>query len=92
MHIFDNKEVTLATSENGLPSLWSNNRNLVNLAVSYFDVMWSKAQKMPHTQLEQKRDTYAKAQHRNSRKRQRITTQQSLPRVQAAFQPLNKGL
>jgi sugar-specific transcriptional regulator TrmB len=48
MHIFDNREVTLATSENGLPSLWSNNRNLVNLAASYFNEIWSKAQEAPN--------------------------------------------
>jgi sugar-specific transcriptional regulator TrmB len=77
MHIFDNKEVTLATSESGLPSLWSNNRNLVKLAASYFDEMWSKAQETPHPKLEQKRDTHAKAQHRNIRRRQSLNTQQS---------------
>jgi sugar-specific transcriptional regulator TrmB len=55
MHIFDNKEVTLATSENGLPSLWSNNRNLVNLAASYFDEMWSKAQEAPNPEQKQSR-------------------------------------
>jgi len=73
MHIFDNKEVTLATSKNGLPSLWSNNRNLVNLAANYFDEMWSKAQEAPNP--EQKRDTHAKAQYRTSRRLQTIKTQ-----------------
>jgi hypothetical protein len=73
MHIFDNKELTLATSENGLPSLWSNNCNLVNLAASYFDEMWSKAQEAPNP--EQKRDTHAKAQYRTSRRLQTIKTQ-----------------
>jgi sugar-specific transcriptional regulator TrmB len=53
MHIFDNKEVTLATSDNGLPSLWSNNRNLVNLAASYFDEMWSKAQEASNPEQKQ---------------------------------------
>jgi sugar-specific transcriptional regulator TrmB len=53
MHIFDNKEVTLATSKSGLPSLWSCNLNLVKLAESYFDAMWSKAQETPHPEQKQ---------------------------------------
>jgi len=42
MHIFDKKEVTLAVSAQVLPSLWSNNPNVVELANSYFNEMWSK--------------------------------------------------
>ncbi|MBT0158558.1 hypothetical protein G4O51_01075 [Candidatus Bathyarchaeota archaeon A05DMB-2] len=49
MHIFDKKEVTLSVSEkNGLPSLWSNNPNLVKLAANYFDEMWNKAEDNPN--------------------------------------------
>ncbi|MEX2723760.1 MAG: hypothetical protein Q6367_007695 [Candidatus Freyarchaeota archaeon] len=45
MHIFDKKEVTLSISEKkGLPSLWSDNPNIVELATSYFDEMWNKAE------------------------------------------------
>ena len=45
MHIFDRKEVTLQVSSgNILPSLWSNNPTVVELAVNYFNEMWSKKQ------------------------------------------------
>ena len=44
MHIFDKKEVTLAISANILPSLWSNNSNVVQLAIKYFDELWNKTQ------------------------------------------------
>jgi sugar-specific transcriptional regulator TrmB len=44
MHIFDKKEITLQVSEGVLPSLWSNNPNVVKLASSYFDEMWNKTQ------------------------------------------------
>jgi sugar-specific transcriptional regulator TrmB len=42
MFIFDRKEVTLATNKGGLPSLWSNNPNVVKLANTYFNEMWNK--------------------------------------------------
>lgn len=42
MYIFDDKEVTIATTKDGLPSLWSNNPNVVEIASSYFNEMWSK--------------------------------------------------
>jgi len=46
MHIFDRKEVTLAISASAqlLPSLWTNNPTVVELASSYFNEMWSKKQ------------------------------------------------
>ena len=53
MHIFDNKEVTIATSKSGLPSLWSSNPHLVKLAESYFDEMWSKAQEASNPEQKQ---------------------------------------
>ena len=43
MFIFDKKEVTLATTTGGLPSLWSNNPNVVKLANSYFTEMWNRS-------------------------------------------------
>jgi sugar-specific transcriptional regulator TrmB len=46
MHIFDKKELTLALSEtSGLPSLWSNNLNLVNIAQNHFEMLWNTASK-----------------------------------------------
>jgi sugar-specific transcriptional regulator TrmB len=42
MFIFDDKEVTLQVSEDILPSLWSNNPNVVKLANTYFNEMWNK--------------------------------------------------
>ena len=46
MHIFDKKEVTLSISEkSGLPSLWSNNPNILRLAQSYFEILWKNAKK-----------------------------------------------
>jgi sugar-specific transcriptional regulator TrmB len=45
MHIFDKKEVTLEVSmQDFLPSLWSNNPTVVELAVNYFNELWSKKQ------------------------------------------------
>jgi sugar-specific transcriptional regulator TrmB len=44
MFIFDNKEVTLQVSEDILPSLWSNNPNVVKLASSYFNEVWNKTE------------------------------------------------
>jgi phosphatidylserine/phosphatidylglycerophosphate/cardiolipin synthase-like enzyme len=44
MHIFDNKEVTYQISEkNNLPSLWSNDYNVIKLAESYFENIWNNA-------------------------------------------------
>jgi sugar-specific transcriptional regulator TrmB len=44
MHIYDGREFTMSISRNsGLPSLWSNNPNLVILAQNNFDFLWSKA-------------------------------------------------
>ncbi|MCW4028492.1 MAG: hypothetical protein NWE92_02445 [Candidatus Bathyarchaeota archaeon] len=44
MYIFDQRELTLSIAENdGLPSLWSNNPNLVILAENYYNQMWEKA-------------------------------------------------
>jgi hypothetical protein len=45
MHIFDSKEVTYQISEkNNLPSLWSNDRNVVKLAEAYFENIWNNAE------------------------------------------------
>jgi sugar-specific transcriptional regulator TrmB len=41
--IFDRKETTIAISEKGLPSLWSNNPSIVSLAKNNFDVLWKRA-------------------------------------------------
>jgi sugar-specific transcriptional regulator TrmB len=44
IHIFDNREMTMALSEtSGLPSLWSNNPNLVNMAQNHFKLLWEGA-------------------------------------------------
>jgi sugar-specific transcriptional regulator TrmB len=43
MHIFDKKEITIAVSgKKILPSLWSNNPNVVELAISYFNEVWNR--------------------------------------------------
>jgi|WetSurMetagenome_2_1015567.scaffolds.fasta_scaffold239281_1 sugar-specific transcriptional regulator TrmB len=41
--IFDRKETMIAMSENGLPSLWSNNQNIVSLVNNNFKLMWQRA-------------------------------------------------
>ncbi len=42
MHIFDSKEVTMDISErHGLPSLWSNDPNVVRMAETYFEHIWN---------------------------------------------------
>ena len=41
--IFDRKETMIAISENGLPSLWSNNQNIVSLVTNNFNLMWQRA-------------------------------------------------
>jgi sugar-specific transcriptional regulator TrmB len=47
MHIFDKKEVTISISEkSGLPSLWSNNPNILELAQSYFEILWNNTEKV----------------------------------------------
>ena len=44
MHIYDNREFTMSISQkSGLPSLWSNNPNMVKLAQDHFDLLWSAA-------------------------------------------------
>lgn len=40
--IFDDREVTMAIGERGMPSLRTANQGVVNLASSYFNEMWSK--------------------------------------------------
>ena len=44
MHIFDRQEVTLAISGKPIPSLWTNNAHVTNLAEAYFEKMWNNAQ------------------------------------------------
>jgi sugar-specific transcriptional regulator TrmB len=45
MHIIDRKEVTLQVSAKTiLPSLWTNNSTVVELASSYFNCMWGNKQ------------------------------------------------
>ena len=44
MHIFDNREVTLAISSNPMPSLWTNNSHVVKLAQVYFENIWDNDQ------------------------------------------------
>jgi sugar-specific transcriptional regulator TrmB len=44
MHIYDKREFTMSISpKGGLPSLWSNNPNMLILAQNHFDLMWKKA-------------------------------------------------
>lgn len=44
MHIFDDKEVTLCISRNGVvPSLWSNSPQFLKLAGTYFEDLWNTA-------------------------------------------------
>jgi sugar-specific transcriptional regulator TrmB len=38
--IFDDKEVEFRTTQNIVPTLWTNNRNIVKLAQVYFNSMW----------------------------------------------------
>jgi sugar-specific transcriptional regulator TrmB len=38
--IFDNKEVEFCTTQNIVPTLWTNNRSIVKLAQVYFNSMW----------------------------------------------------
>ncbi len=41
MHIFDDKQFTLSVGVQAiLPSLWSNNPNIVQLAINYFNATW----------------------------------------------------
>jgi sugar-specific transcriptional regulator TrmB len=45
MHIFDEREMTLAvTEEKPLPSLWTNSPHVVKLAKVYFESMWNHAE------------------------------------------------
>jgi sugar-specific transcriptional regulator TrmB len=44
MHIFDDKEMTMTLSPtSGLPSLWSNNPNILKMAHKYFETLWDSA-------------------------------------------------
>jgi sugar-specific transcriptional regulator TrmB len=47
--VWDKKEMLLSTSEIDTPfpypTLWSNNKSIVDLTQGYFDVLWQKAQK-----------------------------------------------
>jgi Predicted transcriptional regulators len=43
MHIFDGQQITMALSKKAIPSLWTNNQNIVNLAQAYFDSIWNNA-------------------------------------------------
>lgn len=93
MHIFDNKELTIATSKSVLPSLWSNNHNVVNIAKSYFDALWSKAKKAPHSNHKQQRDTHAKTQYRNRAADCKFSTRNKANQeFKLHFSPSNKGL
>jgi sugar-specific transcriptional regulator TrmB len=40
--IFDNREVSVRISHEMVPSLWTNNPNVIKLAEAYFEGMWSK--------------------------------------------------
>ncbi len=42
--MFDNKEVNIRIAHTIVPSLWTNNRNVVKLAEIYFENIWKKAQ------------------------------------------------
>jgi hypothetical protein len=44
MHVYDKREFTMSISPNsGLPSLWSNNPNMVTMAQNNFECLWNKA-------------------------------------------------
>ena len=43
MVIIDNKEVDVQISNGPVPSLWSNNPQLVKIAANYFETLWDKA-------------------------------------------------
>ena len=43
MHIFDCREITLAVSDQPIPSLWTNSPHVVELASAYFENMWKTA-------------------------------------------------
>jgi hypothetical protein len=47
--VWDRKEIFLSTSANDTPfphpTLWSNNKCIVDLAQDYFDLIWQQAQK-----------------------------------------------
>jgi len=42
MMIFDSKDVHLRMEKGAVPSFWSNNLNIVNLSMRYFDELWNK--------------------------------------------------
>ena len=43
MHIFDKQQLTIALSEQEIPSLLTNNLNIVSLAQAYFNTTWNRA-------------------------------------------------
>jgi hypothetical protein len=44
MHIIDKKEMTLCVSKEApVPSLWSNNPQLLKLSTNYFDDLWNSS-------------------------------------------------
>ncbi len=51
MHIFDNREITLAVAEKTpMPSLWTNSPHVVELASAYFESMWNNAKQSQFVQ------------------------------------------
>ena len=77
MIIFDDREVNIRLSTNVVPSLWSNNSEVVKIAAGYFDELWSKAYETPNLNQKPKTEPHIKSQNRNSRRPQTIKTQQS---------------
>ena len=43
MMLFDDKEVNICISTGMVPSLWSNNPEIVKLTTSYFSDLWNRA-------------------------------------------------
>jgi sugar-specific transcriptional regulator TrmB len=75
MMIFDKKEFNLSVSDREWPSLWSNNPNVIKLAINYFDGLWNKAQENPSLRKTQKEALRAKAQNRNNHSEQETKKQ-----------------
>lgn len=45
IHIFDEREVAICLNhKEGVPSLWSNNSNVVELAIAYFENLWNSSE------------------------------------------------
>ncbi len=76
MVIFDSKEVNVRISDGAVPSLWSNNPNIVNLAVSYFDELWNKAYENlnPNQKFTRKSSKLKQPQTANSHHTTELTT------------------